>query len=114
MVRIMSCSPRDESRQTLEVTRDERDLVAPLGLLYTRGGRKAIVSKDVPIEFACCRFSVEWDEQHYAHPSLEVAVSATVNPMGSAIERVMDRLLKHQLERLGSEHRIDRIDAANR
>ena len=63
MARIMSCFPWDESRETLEVALSERDLVTLLGLIYTRGGPKAIVTRDVPVEFAHCRISVQWGEQ---------------------------------------------------
>lgn len=114
MARIMSCFPWDESRATLEVALSERDLITLLGLLYTRGSAKAIVTRDVPIEFAHCRISVEWDEQHYAHPSREGAAPATVNPMESVIERAMDQMLQRQLQNLGTEHRVDWVEGADR
>jgi hypothetical protein len=114
MARIMSCFPWDESRQTLEVALSERDLITLLGLLYTRGGPKAIVTRDVPIEFAHCRIAVQWDEQHYAHPSRDGAPPATVNPMESVIERTMDQLLQRQLQHLGTERRVDWVEGADR
>lgn len=114
MARIMSCFPWDEPRETLEVALSERDLITLLGLLYNRGGAKAIVTREVPIEFVHCRISVEWDEQHYAHPSRERAMPASVNPMESVIERTMDQLLQRQLKQLGVERRVDWVEGADR
>jgi hypothetical protein len=114
MARIMSCFPWDESRERLEVALSERDLITLLQLLYTRGGAKAIFTRDVPIEFAHCRISAEWDEQHYAHPSREGAAPAAVNPMESVTERTMDRLLQRQLQQLGAEHRLDWVEGTDR